>query len=283
MTKLMFLCDWGESPEDLLNRYRNQTPGCAGVWKDIQGTSTKSEADIFVILDGLEDGMDVDLDRTLFVTREPRFIKEQDTSRFQHVIDWAETNCGITWWLSKSYDELLAMEYPSKPNLASCVMSSKHEHRNLFLRSLYKKRLWAPWRESAAMDLYGRGHVRRHFGDHYRGPIESNGNCKWPGLESYRYTLVLENSQQHNYWTEKLADAYLAWCVPMYWGCPNLGDYFDEESFYSVSLEVSVDRINEIISQPVDQAMVDRLQKAREDILNEFNIWEVIRKKIKVL
>jgi len=41
------------------------------------------------------------------------------------------------------------------------------------------------------------------------------------------FVLVIENSRHGNYFTEKLLDALLCGCVPVYWGCPNLADYFD--------------------------------------------------------
>jgi hypothetical protein len=280
MIKIMFLCDWGESSGDILSRYSNQTPECTGVWKGMKGTPNKNEADVFVVLEGLEEGVGVDFDRTLFIKREPNFIKKHDIQNYKYTLDWADANCGITWWLSKTYDELLAMDYPEKPLLASCVASSKHKHRNQFIQSLYQKKRFSLRRDSVEIDLYGRGHDQKLYGERYKGSIEGAGNCKLPGLESYKYTLVMENSQQHNYWTEKLADAYLAWCIPIYWGCPNVDDYFDKKSFYSISLDDSACHIKEIINQPIDHVMIDCLKTARENILNEFNIWEVIWKKI---
>ncbi|MDB4458983.1 glycosyltransferase family 10 [bacterium] len=273
----MFLCNWGESSESILRRYSKQTPGCTGIWKNLTGTSDENEADAFIVLEGLEEGMNVNFDRTLFVKREPDFIKIHDTRQFKHTLDWSNSNCGITWWLSKTYDQLSAMEYPDKTKLASCVASNKHKHRNSFIKSLFKKPLFSIKHEPPPIDLYGRGHNGKYYGQSYKGTIKGNGNCKLSGLESYTYSLVLENSQQPNYWTEKLADAYLAWCVPIYWGCPNIGDYFSQQSFHSISLKTSVDEIIRIINRPIDREMIDRIKTARESILNEFNIWEIIR------
>jgi hypothetical protein len=50
---------------------------------------------------------------------------------------------------------------------------------------------------------------------------------KADGLAPYRYSLVLENVREPNYFTEKLVDALLCQTVPIYWGCPNIGDFFD--------------------------------------------------------
>jgi len=33
--------------------------------------------------------------------------------------------------------------------------------------------------------------------------------------------------QQDNFFSEKLIDALLCECVPIYWGCPNIGEFMD--------------------------------------------------------
>ncbi len=37
----------------------------------------------------------------------------------------------------------------------------------------------------------------------------------------------METSQEKNYFSEKLIDCLLTETIPIYWGCPNIGDYFD--------------------------------------------------------
>lgn len=50
---------------------------------------------------------------------------------------------------------------------------------------------------------------------------------KSDGLAPYRYSVVIENAREENYFSEKLVDALLCNTVPIYWGCPNIADYFD--------------------------------------------------------
>ena len=50
---------------------------------------------------------------------------------------------------------------------------------------------------------------------------------KADGLASYRYSVVIENVRERNYFTEKLIDALLCRTVPIYWGCPNIGDFME--------------------------------------------------------
>jgi hypothetical protein len=50
---------------------------------------------------------------------------------------------------------------------------------------------------------------------------------KSEGLAPFRYSVVIENVRQRNYFSEKLIDAVLCETVPIYWGCPNIGDFMD--------------------------------------------------------
>lgn len=50
---------------------------------------------------------------------------------------------------------------------------------------------------------------------------------KSDGLAPYRYSVVIENSRETNYFSEKLLDAIFCETVPIYWGCPNIAEFFD--------------------------------------------------------
>lgn len=55
-------------------------------------------------------------------------------------------------------------------------------------------------------------------------------------MSKYKYVLAIENGQCMDYWTEKLADSYLAGCYPIYYGCPNISDYFKQDSMLKVDI-----------------------------------------------
>lgn len=52
------------------------------------------------------------------------------------------------------------------------------------------------------------------------------GDSKLPLFETH-YHLAIENCESRFYFTEKLLDCFLTDTVPIYWGCRNLGEYFD--------------------------------------------------------
>ena len=77
------------------------------------------------------------------------------------------------------------------------------------------------------------------FGNGSSHPIEK----KEEALVDYRFSLVIENVKKENYFTEKILDCFATGTIPIYYGCPNIGDYFDvggiiqiedEEDFLSI-------------------------------------------------
>lgn len=48
-------------------------------------------------------------------------------------------------------------------------------------------------------------------------------------LVPFQYTITMENAQHNNYFSEKLLDAFATKTIPIYWGCPNAGDFFNKD------------------------------------------------------
>jgi hypothetical protein len=97
--------------------------------------------------------------------------------------------------------------YPNKNKLVSFFISYKkmtggHWFRHHIYQDLKHK-----------FDVYGRG-------------INDIAN-KVDGLRDYRYSIVVENSREDGYFTEKIVDCFACGTVPIYWGCPNIGEYFN--------------------------------------------------------
>ncbi len=65
-------------------------------------------------------------------------------------------------------------------------------------------------------------------------------DAKAEGLAPYRYSIVIENVRERNYFSEKLIDAILCRTVPIYWGCPNIGDFMDTSGMVICETEAEV-------------------------------------------
>ncbi|MEO0716283.1 MAG: glycosyltransferase family 10 [Planctomycetota bacterium] len=114
------------------------------------------------------------------------------------------------WWsLPESREELLALEPHPSPAGLVCVTSGKrmipgHTSRLDFIAALRSAEI--------DFDLFGRGLDAALLG---KGPVES----KTAVMHGARFALAIENDPScPGYVTEKLWDALLAWCLPIYHG-----------------------------------------------------------------
>jgi len=46
-------------------------------------------------------------------------------------------------------------------------------------------------------------------------------------FDGFQFSIVIENTQQKNFFTEKILDCLIFRSIPIYWGCPNIGEFFD--------------------------------------------------------
>jgi len=65
-------------------------------------------------------------------------------------------------------------------------------------------------------------------------------------LFNSQFHIAIESSSVKNYFSEKLIDALVTKTVPIYWGCPNIGDFFDVRGMIIVNEKNIVDKCNNI-------------------------------------
>lgn len=113
----------------------------------------------------------------------------------------------------------------TKTKHMSLIASAKRDHTGHQLRHRMVE-----FAKSRALDVavLGRGYV----------PFDAKSD----GLAPYRYSIVIENVREKNYFSEKLVDAVLCETVPIYWGCPNIGDFFNTEGMILCETEEELQR-----------------------------------------
>jgi hypothetical protein len=241
------------------------------------------EADFWVVSIGM---FDADRcvcppDRTLFVTYEPSSVHEyepkflQQFSRVltcQRRINHPQVTFGPQgqqWFSGMTFPELaVAEDYDSfslmapteKTGLISLVSSRKvmtHEHER---RLKTVERLQEEF--SDVLDVFGNGFERVPD--------------KLDAILPYKYHLVLENSRELDYWSEKLADGYLGWTLPLYWGCPNLEEYIPAEAFEALpadDYDAMARVIHKVLEADPYESKLAAIAEARRCVLNEQNFF----------
>jgi hypothetical protein len=86
----------------------------------------------------------------------------------------------------------------------------------------------------ASMHKYLPGHKIRHqIVAGTEGKVDRWGSGyqamddKIEGLKDYRYTFCIENFRKDFWFTEKLIDCFVTGTLPIYWGCPSIGNLFN--------------------------------------------------------
>jgi hypothetical protein len=170
------------------------------------------------------------------------------------------------WYHSNSFRELHEMEPPDKVRMCSWITSGidrtdNHRKRLAFLKLLTEEQL--------TFDLYGRNL-----------PSWSNNqgrlSNKWHAMAPYYYNLAIENYTDNEWYvSEKLWDALLAWCLPIYYGGPAADKLLPPGSFLRLpSLdEKGLQYIQEIIASPDywNEART-AIAEARQIILHKLNL-----------
>jgi hypothetical protein len=216
-------------------------------------------------------------ENTLLITAEPSTIKvygKAFLAQFGHVLTsqepWAIPHpnpifaqCGLLWFYGKSHQEASA-DFPTLKNLNfSTVCSSKQQRHTLHsLRHEFTSRLK---KEVPELEVFGHGH---RF-------IKS----KVEALDPFRYHLAIENHLAPHHWTEKLADTFLGGCLPFYIGCPNVFDYFPEESLIPLDIrdfEGSLETIQRAIRDNAYEKRRPAIREARRLVLEEYALFPML-------
>ena len=103
---------------------------------------------------------------------------------------------------------------------------------------------------------------------------------KYQALDPYRFHLVIENHYGPHVWSEKLADAFLGYTVPIYYGCPNVLDYFPEDSLIQIDINDyagTLGKIAKLISTPGEyERRLKAVIEARRRVTETYNLASML-------
>jgi hypothetical protein len=218
--------------------------------------------------------------RTIYLLREPPLaevvaVNQANYKAAQHYCEYISGPDDFApipgympaiWYFPISFRELNEMGSPEKVSQLSWVTSgidrtANHRQRLAFLRHLHNAEL--------KFDLYGRNLPK---------DVPNCGELsnKWHGMAPYYYNLSIENySDNPWYVSEKLWDALLAWCLPIYYGGSAADQLLPPGSFLRLpSLdEKGLAYIREMTATPdAWHAAKPAIAEARQIILHKLNL-----------
>lgn len=115
------------------------------------------------------------------------------------------------------------------------------------------------------------------FGPEYMN-FKVHSMHKIEGLQDYRYHFAIENCKRDYYFSEKLIDALMTGCIPIYWGCPSIGNFFNTDGFIEfnnlVDLKESLKNCTIEYYNSKLPIIKDNFELAKKYILSEDWIYE---------
>jgi len=138
-------------------------------------------------------------------------------------------------------------------------------------------------------DHHKRHELIQRFGEHIdvlgRGykPIESITD----GLKDYAFHIAMENQRRDLHFSEKLINPIMTGTIPIYWGMPSIGDYFDPRGMIIMN---DIDDFAEIYNDLTEKRYMDMLPYAKENfeiakqyVLSEDWMYENVFEKMGVI
>jgi hypothetical protein len=270
-----------------------QTPGGLGVWAGNVFAPNESHAGTLVVYDDLAGDFVTCAPRSrrILVIGEPpgmKTYKQEFIAQFGLVLSPYEfdtqdvplrmTQTGLPWFyglrfeaggvtVGQSFEDLLAARPGPKDNKISVVCSTKsklprHRERLAFVTAL-KERL------KDRLVIRGRGF----------DPVVDKAEAIAP----HRYHLVLENNDLGYFWTEKLADSFLGWSLPLYAGTKAALDDFPEGSMIYLDLKdvpACVAQVERILDEDPYESRLPAIAAARGKLMHEHNFLALISREI---
>ena len=97
------------------------------------------------------------------------------------------------------------------------------------------------------VDLFGRATDK---------PLE----LKSSGMNDYMFHIAIENAQRPNYFADKIYDCFVVGAVPIYWGAPNIGDFFDEKGILQFNTPDELAKILQSLSEEKYHSMFEHVK-----------------------
>jgi hypothetical protein len=128
-----------------------------------------------------------------------------------------------TTWIEKGFYE--SVDISKKAFAISTLASTKNVLNapgHLLRKAIHANQ---PLFEGLPITFFRSSHQQPPLHDYGGNPFL--GKSKVELFENFQFAIVIENSRQTNYFTEKLMDCLLTKTIPIYWGCPNVEKFFD--------------------------------------------------------
>jgi hypothetical protein len=176
-------------------------------------------------------------------------------SEYEMIFTWSEELCDLhdrIKWIPGSGSWIREPQIYPKKELVSIISSNKshlpgHQQR---LHMVEQLKDYAP--------LFGRGFNEVEY--------------KEEALADYMFSVAIENAD--NWFTEKLLDCFLTGTIPIYYGTPNIGKWFNTDGMIFLEDGFDIEELSEGLYKSKIDAIKENFEKAKKMEVVEDYIWE---------
>lgn len=174
---------------------------------------------------------------------------------YEYIFTWSEELCELhdrIKWIPGSGSWIREPQIYPKNKLVSIISSN-----NSFLPG-HQDRLHMVEQLKEYAPLFGRGFNEVEF--------------KEEALADYMFSVAIENMD--NWFTEKLLDCFLCGTVPIFYGTPNIGKWFNTDGIITLDDGFDIEELTEDMYHERKEAIEDNFNRAlKMEVVEDF-IWE---------
>jgi hypothetical protein len=146
----------------------------------------------------------------------------------------------------------------NKTKLVSMICSNKqmcegHIHRLQWAQKIHDK-----------VDFYGRGF--------------NEISSKEEGLADYMFSVAIENASYETYFTEKIQDCFATGTIPVYYGSPDIGKFFNMDGIILLNDNFDTSLLTSELYCDRLEAVKDNLERVKSFPINEDYIYQTYLK-----
>ena len=144
-------------------------------------------------------------------------------------------HCGYMWH-SRPPTEITL-----KSNIMSIIVSNKkqapgHIYRHTLIEKIIENKL--------PIDIYGHGSNAYKY-EYVKGSFDDA-----EPFNTYLFSICIENYQSNHYFSEKIITPILFNCMPIYYGCKNIDQYFEDILKLTGNDEADIQMLKTILQNP---------------------------------
>ena len=146
-------------------------------------------------------------------------------------------------------------------------------------RGIHKKNKLASMIASSKMMCSGHMY-RQQILQKFRSQIDCFGNSYNPitkkeiGLNDYCFSIAMENDIHSNYFSEKISDCFATGTIPIYWGMPAIGKFFNDNGIILLLDDFKIGDVSTDLYYSKMEYILDNFERVNKLPIAEDYIFE---------